>query len=154
MDVAGQCARARAWLYDLGAAFGVLVALAAVAASLRRRLLRHRAVATTGTWDCGYAAPTARMQYTASSFAAPLLGSFRLILRPDARVHAPEGLFPAGASLHTHVEDTFEHHLFAPVFRLVRDAAARLHWLQSGPNQLYVLYVAVAMLALLLWALG
>jgi hydrogenase-4 component B len=154
MDVTGQCARAREWLWDLGAVFGLLIALAALAGSVRRGLLRNRTVTTTGTWDCGYATPTARMQYTASSFAAPLLGSFRMILRPDARLRPPEGLFPAEASLHTHLEDTFERHAFTPVFRLVRDAAARLHWLQAGPNQLYVLYVAVAMLALLLWALG
>ena len=28
------------------------------------------------TWDCGYTLPDARMQYTASSFAAPLTGTF------------------------------------------------------------------------------
>jgi formate hydrogenlyase subunit 3/multisubunit Na+/H+ antiporter MnhD subunit len=151
VDVAGQCARAREWLWHLGGAFGLLVAAAAGVAALRRRLLRDRPVAAAGTWDCGYAAPTARMQYTASSFAAPLLGSFRAILRPAARIQAPAGLFPAGASLRTHVEDTFERHAFGPLFRRVRDAAARLHWLQAGPNQLYVLYVASALLALLVW---
>ena len=65
----------------------------------------------------------------------------------------PEGLFPKAASLHTRVDDPFEGQLFAPLFRRVRDLAARLHWLQAGPNQLYVLYVAAALLALLLWAL-
>lgn len=151
VDVAGQCARARGWLWHLGAAFGLLIAAAALLAAGRRRLLRHRTVATAGTWDCGYAAPTARMQYTASSFAAPLLGSFRTILRPSARIQAPAGLFPTEASLRTHVEDTFERHAFGPLFRRVRDAAVRLHWLQAGPNQLYVLYVASALLALLVW---
>ncbi|MCU0562966.1 MAG: hydrogenase [Desulfobacterales bacterium] len=153
VDVAGACADARGWLWHLGGAFGLLVALTAGAAAVRRRLLAGRTVATAATWDCGYAAPTARMQYTASSFAAPLIGSFRLILRPATRVQAPEGLFPKAASLHTRIEDPFEGRLFAPLFRQVRDLAARLHWLQAGPNQLYVLYVAAAVLALLLWAL-
>ena len=154
LEIAGSCARAREWLWHLGGAFGLLVALAAVLAAVRRRLLARRTVAAAVTWDCGYAAPTARMQYTASSFAAPLLTSFRLFLRPEARVRAPEGFFPDGASLHTQVDDPFEHRVFAPLFRRVRDLAARLHWLQAGPSQLYVLYVAVAMLALLLWTLG
>jgi hypothetical protein len=153
VDVAAACAPAREWLWNIGGAFGLLVALTAVAATVRRRLLSGRTVATAVTWDCGYAAPSARMQYTASSFAAPLIGSFRLLLRPATRVQAPEGLFPAGAALHTQIEDPFEGRLFAPLFRRVRDLAARLHWLQAGPNQLYVLYVAAAMLALLLWTL-
>ena len=153
LDVAAASAHAHEWLWRLGAAFGLLVALAAGAAALRRRLLAGRTVATAVTWDCGYAAPTARMQYTASSFAAPLVGSFRLLLRPEAHVQPPEGLFPKAASLHTRVDDPFEGRLFGPLFRRVRDLAARLHWLQAGPNQLYVLYVAAALLALLLWAL-
>ena len=68
-------------------------------------------------------------------------------------MHAPQGMFPAAASLHTQVEDTCERHLFNPAFRLVRALALRLHWLQAGPNQLYVLYVAVAILVLLVWKL-
>ena len=106
------------------------------------------------TWDCGYAAPTARMQYTASSFAPPLLGFFRLILRPDSRMQAPQGLFPAEASLHTRVEDIFERHVFTPAFRLVRSLALRLRWLQQGRIQLYVLYIAMTILVLLVWKLG
>jgi NADH:ubiquinone oxidoreductase subunit 5 (subunit L)/multisubunit Na+/H+ antiporter MnhA subunit len=153
LDVAAVSARAREWLWHLGGAFGLLTALAAVATAIRRRLLAGRTVATAGTWDCGYAAPSARMQYTASSFAAPLVGSCRMLLRPETRVQAPGGLFPNAASLRTRVEDPFEGRLFAPLFRQVRDLAARLHWLQAGPNQLYVLYVAAALLALLLWAL-
>lgn len=49
-----------------------LLALLALLAMLRWRLLHKREVVTNVTWDCGYAAPTARMQYTASSFAQPL----------------------------------------------------------------------------------
>ena len=55
--------RATAW-----ASFGLL-ALAAVLLWIRRRLPRGREESLTGTWDCGYARPTARMQYTATSFA-------------------------------------------------------------------------------------
>jgi hypothetical protein len=137
----------------VSAGSALLLALGAGLAALRRRLLSGRNVDRSVTWDCGYAAPTPRMQYTASSFASPLLGSFRLILRPDVQMHAPQGLFPSEASLHTQVKDTFERHAFDPAFRLARTLAIRLHWLQAGPNQLYVLYVAVAILALLVWTL-
>ena len=36
--------------------------------------MRTHAVTEALTWDCGYAAPTARMQYSASSFADLLVG--------------------------------------------------------------------------------
>jgi formate hydrogenlyase subunit 3/multisubunit Na+/H+ antiporter MnhD subunit len=153
LDVPALARPARLWLGYVSTGALLLLALAAGLAALRRRLLAGREVGRTVTWDCGYAAPTARMQYTASSFASPLLGSFRLILRPDAQVQAPLAMFPAEASLHTRVEDTFERHVFRPAFRLVRRLALRLHWLQAGPNQLYVLYVAIAVLALLVWKL-
>ena len=43
-----------------------------------------RSVTASVTWDCGYARPTARMQYTASSFAQPLTTLFRWLLGTDA----------------------------------------------------------------------
>lgn len=153
VDVLPQVRRVQLWLGYVSAGAVLLLVLAAALAALRHRLLSARTIGRTVTWDCGYAAPTARMQYTASSFASPLLGSFRLILRPDSQMHAPQGMFPAEASLHTRVEDTFERHVFNPAFRLVRNLALRLHWLQAGPNQLYVLYVAMAILVLLVWKL-
>jgi hypothetical protein len=129
--------------------------LAAVAAFglLRHRLLAGRAVRQAETWGCGYAAPNPRMQYTASSFASPIMGSFRLFLKPVLRVKPPVGLFPQQASLQSHAEDIFERWIFEPAFRLTGWAAARLRWLQAGPNQLYVLYVALTILVLLVWRL-
>jgi len=48
------------------AAFWALLALVALLAWARGRMLRAGQVDRGPTWDCGYAAPTARMQYTAS----------------------------------------------------------------------------------------
>jgi formate hydrogenlyase subunit 3/multisubunit Na+/H+ antiporter MnhD subunit len=153
VDVLPQVRRVQLWLGPVSAGAGLLLVLTAGLAAVRHRLLSGRTIGRTVTWDCGYAAPTARMQYTASSFASPLLSSFRLILRPGTRLDAPHGMFPAQASLHTRVEDTFERHVFNPAFRLARTLALRLHWLQAGPSQLYVLYVAMAVLVLLVWKL-
>ena len=47
------------------------------------------------TWDCGYAAPTARMQYTAGSFAGIITEWFAWILRPERHEQRPERSFPA-----------------------------------------------------------
>lgn len=134
-------------------AFGLLF-LAAVLALIRRRLLSARSVQTETTWDCGYAQISSRMQYTASSFAQPLVDFFRLLLRTDRRLSKPGGLFPRSAALHTATPDIFREKIFAPVFRSILWGLSRLRWLQHGRVQLYLLYIAVALSALLFWKLG
>jgi len=58
------------------------------------------------TWDCGYAQPTSRMQYTAGSFAAIITEWFDWILRPIRHEHRTEELFPALASFEEHTPET------------------------------------------------
>jgi len=54
------------------------------------------------TWDCGYAVPTPRMQYTSSSFARTLVAFFRWVM--PAVVNAPRrfSLFPLHARSRPH----------------------------------------------------
>ena len=54
---------------------------------------RRSATPRAGTWDCGYARPQSRMQYTASSFADSLVGLFRWALKPRTSVPLVEGAF-------------------------------------------------------------
>ena len=122
-------------------------------ALLRRRVLAGRTVEQMVTWDCGYAATTARMQYTASSFAEPLTGLFRLVLRTSTRLKAPEGLFPSQASFHAHTADAFSAILFRPVFTGVERGLDRMRVLQQGRIQVYVLYVVVTLVGLVIWKL-
>lgn len=140
--------RGVAWASALLGAGVLALALA------RRRLLASRPVRRAVTWDCGYARPTARMQYTGSSFTQPLVALFAGVLRTRRRFTMGAGLFPAGASLHTDTRDVFRERLFAPL-------AARLdRWLfvprrlQAGRVQFYVLYILLTLLALLFWVLG
>ncbi len=86
--------------------------------ALSRAARRDASLApTTGTWGCGYAQPTPRMQYTASSFAHSLITTFRSLLWPERAIVAPAGSFPAAAHVETHAPDIAEHELFEPVFR-------------------------------------
>ena len=61
---------------------------------LRRSLLAGRRVEQSVTWGCGYAQPTPRIQYTASSFAQPLTDLFRPLLGTRKRILRPRGFFP------------------------------------------------------------
>lgn len=136
----------------LGAA-GLVIVLVALALA-RRWMLNGRRVGTAPTWDCGYAAPNARMQYTASSFAQPLTDLFRLFLRTRVALVRPEGPLPGGASLETHTPDIFRDGLYRPAFGGALWLMSRLRWLQHGRLQLYVLYIVAALLVLLVWKVG
>jgi len=121
---------------------------------VRRRLLAGRSVNEAGTWDCGYAAPSPRMQYTASSFTWPILDMFRRLLQPRVQRITPSGWFPTKANFASRTADVFQRFGFAPLFGGVAWLADRLRWFQQGRNQLYVLYIALTLLILLLWNLG
>ncbi len=134
------------------AAVGLLL-LTALLVGVRLQWLSRGSVAETGTWDCGYARPSPRMQYTASSYTQPLTALFRPILQSREQLVLPEDLFPSDASLHTETPDVFAR-LYAPVFAAVGRGLSALRWLQHGQVQLYVLYIAVTLVALLVWKLG
>jgi hypothetical protein len=121
---------------------------------LRLRLVSGREIGTAATWDCGYAEPTPRMQYTSSSFAQPLTTLFGPLLRPVVRFAPPTGLFPRQASFASDTPDLAHRGVFVPVFRLVDRAGTKLRWLQHGNVHLYVLYIALTLLVLLVWQLG
>jgi hydrogenase-4 component B len=131
-----------------------LICVTALVSGLRHWLLRGRRVETSVTWDCGYARPSARMQYTASSFAQPLTSLFGLVLRTREALAAPSGYSPRSASLTTETPDVCHVALYRPLFSAIRRGASRLRWLQYGHVQLYVLYIAVTLLVLLIWQLG
>lgn len=139
------------WVISLAA--GIFAACLGGLLLLRRGLLAGRPVETTVTWDCGYAQPTPRMQYTASSFAQPLTSLFRPVLGTQTRLTPPVGLFPARGALVTETPDTFRERLFRPAFAALERALGRLRPLQHGRIQLYVLYVVATLVALMAWRL-
>jgi len=150
----GLLAPMSAGLHTVLVIAGVFVVLVAALVLLRALLLRGRKVSREGTWDCGYVKPDARMQYTASSFAQPLTGMFHGLL--STRKHgAPIGrLFPAESTFSTETPDVFSVRILRPGIKGVGALLSSLRWLQHGRLQLYVLYIAVALVALLIWRLA
>ena len=122
-------------------------------AGVRLLLLKKRNSMRVLTWDCGYARPDARMQYTASSFAQPLTDFFAGILRPHK--HAPDlqGYFPQHASFKTETPDVFQGTVYRVLFNSLQRVAARITWFQHGRLQLYILYILVSLLVLFIWKL-
>ena len=104
------------------------------------------------TWDCGYAQPTARMQYTAGSlsewFTSRLLPRF---LRPAFRVTAPSTLYPTAATFTVDVDEPFADRILQPFAARWAARAMWLRWMQQGRLSLYLLYIFVALLASVTW---
>ncbi|MCI0448022.1 hypothetical protein L0152_32990, partial [bacterium] len=104
------------------------------------------------TWDCGYAEPTARMQYTASSFAGPLVGLFGWALRPELHEPSEKSLFPKNASFESHVPDPILDRLLVPAISRWRNLMEYARVIQAGRIQVYIVYVVATLLILLIWS--
>jgi hydrogenase-4 component B len=114
----------------------------------------RQAPARVGTWDCGYAAPSPRMQYTASSFGQMLVSMFGWALRP--RVDRPQLATPfAGpARFATHITDTVLDSMIIPVARFIGRWLGWLRWVQLGSAHAYIFYILATLVVLLVWKGG
>ena len=135
-------------LGQLGWVHVALVVVALVAGRWLWRHVRRNGLTREVTWDCGYAQPTARMQYTAGSFAGVITEWFAFILRPESHEHRPEGFFPQTASRTGHTPETVLEHVVEPVGRIVMRISTIVRRLQHGRVQSYIVYVLIGLLAL------
>lgn len=153
-QVDAELARLTPALWRVVAVGLLFAAVGLLLAGLRRWLLRGRPVHAGPTWDCGYAHPSARMQYGGASFAQPLVDLFRPLLRTRESGPPPEGLFPGAARFAVRTADVCTEIAYRPLFAGVARGLGRLRWLQHGRVHLYVLYISITLLALLVWKLG
>lgn len=149
-----QLAAVTAPLESIVIATASLIGVCIILALVRKMLLSGRAIGEAGTWDCGYAQPTARMQYTSSSYAQPLTWFFGTVLRTRKTLVSPKGLFPSSASLHTETPDVAMEDGYRPAFSLINWLFSKLQWIQHGRLNFYVLYIALTITVLLVWFLG
>ena len=138
-------------LFTLGMANNVLAAVAAAAGGLLWWRVRHQGLKRALTWDCGYAAPTPRMQYTAGSFAGVVTEWFAFILRTERHEHRPVNVLPASAAYAEHTPETVLERVVEPAGRLVMRVARLARRFQHGRVQSYVLYVLIGLAALAAW---
>jgi hydrogenase-4 component B len=102
------------------------------------------------TWDCGYARPTSRMQYTGSSFSD---GWAALLPGVTARMRRIRSLFPRAAAFRTEIRDAIGETFLEPRVDRVVERLYRFRQLQHGYLSLYILYILLALLGVFLWML-
>jgi len=128
------------------------LALVAACAALGAWLsARARSAPTAPTWDCGYAAPAPRAQYTASSFADSLVRLLGWILRPVREEPVLARPFPAGSRFHSHLPDTVLDRAVLPSAALASRTFAWFRPIQQGSVHVYLFYILATVVALLVW---
>jgi hydrogenase-4 component B len=135
-------------LYTLGPVHAVLALLAIAAAVGLWRFARRNGLKRGLTWDCGYALPTARMQYTGGSFAGIAAGWFFWVLRPEGKLRRPRSPFPESASYVERMPETVLERVIGPVGDGVMRVSTAVRQLQQGRLQSYILYLVAGLAAL------
>jgi len=130
----------------------VLLLFIAVLTLLLRRRIGSAPQATDATWGCGYLRPEATMQYTDSSFGEMMVRLFSIAIRPRFSMPGPYGYFPGSAAFRSHSPETLLERVIMPLFRGVEWLFAFFRRIQHGEQQLYVLYIFIALFMLMAWA--
>ena len=144
---------APASLFTLGYVHVALALLVLAAVLVLRRRSTANGLRRGLTWDCAYAAPTARMQYSSGSFAGMASGWFFWLLRPERKVQRPHGPLPEGAYRVERVPETVLEKLIGPVGEGVLRVSTAVRRLQHGRLQSYILYLVAGLAALALLVL-
>jgi formate hydrogenlyase subunit 3/multisubunit Na+/H+ antiporter MnhD subunit len=127
-------------LQPIGWAAMGLFALILFVLLVRRIVQRKAKIEVAPTWGCGYVAPTAKLQYTASSFVrsyGKLFGAIILWFKKEKEV---EGVFPIDGHYESHTYDRLEQWLIDKPITAYKSFMGRFLFLQNGKLQYYILY--------------
>ncbi len=154
-DLRLELAGIHSTLSPLLLAVGLLVALVAVAAVVRG-MRSAPTVWGADTWGCGRSVQTARMEYTATSFAEPLQRVFDDVLRPDLDIdvdHRAESRYYVEAVRYRQgIRDGVENRLYTPVLHAAAWWGRAARQVQNGSIHRYLAYAMVALIAVLVVA--
>ncbi|MCP2342500.1 proton-conducting transporter transmembrane domain-containing protein [Actinomadura rupiterrae] len=121
----------------------IAVALAVALAVLRLGVAR-RARRKARLWDCGMGPLSARMEYTATSFAEPLQRVFENVLAPETGVHvtplAESSYLVERVTYRARVGDRIERRLYRPVIAAAARCGEGARRLANGSVHRYLGY--------------
>ncbi len=133
-----------------------LVVSVVVVVGARALLSQRLAVRRAPVWGSGRETQTARMTYTATSFAEPLQRVFDDVLRPshdlDVSHRGESRYFVESIRFATRSADAFERMLYQPVIDIVRALARRTRLLQNGSVHRYLAYGLGALVVIMMFA--
>ncbi|WP_067792262.1 proton-conducting transporter transmembrane domain-containing protein [Actinomadura formosensis] len=122
----------------------LLVAVVGLLALLRVAATRRTARRRARLWDCGAGPMSARMEYTATSFAEPLQRVFDDVLAPETDLDVTplkeSAYLVNSVTYRTRVGDRIEHRLYRPVLTAAARAGEAARGLANGSVHRYVGY--------------
>jgi NADH:ubiquinone oxidoreductase subunit 5 (subunit L)/multisubunit Na+/H+ antiporter MnhA subunit len=140
-----------AGIWPLWIAVGLVIITAAVAVGARGL---GRARRRSAAWDCGDGPLTARMEYTATSFAEPLQRVFDDVLAPERDIdvtHDAESAYHVEAvRYHLRIPDRIENRLYRPVIAAIDRLGRAGSRLATGSVHRYLAYMFAALVIVLL----
>ncbi|HEY6063737.1 MAG TPA: proton-conducting transporter membrane subunit [Chitinophagaceae bacterium] len=107
---------------------------------IRERITIHKPRQFKTTWGCGYAAPTVKMQYTASSFVRAYRKLAEPFLSISKKKKEIKDIFPKTGGQVTHPYDKAELWFIDYPLHLLKKFFNRFTFLQNGNLQFYILY--------------
>jgi hydrogenase-4 component B len=134
--------------------FVILAAFAAIVLVVVRIVGGKVLLRRYGTWDCGYEALNARMQYTATGFSKPLKIVFKILFRPNRELKVRGGLpyHPQSMEYTVSSESIFEKYLYEPVTGFAKRLSNKAKYsVQTGSIRRYLAYIFFALIALMLY---
>jgi formate hydrogenlyase subunit 3/multisubunit Na+/H+ antiporter MnhD subunit len=136
--------------WPLWLAVAVVAGTGGIAVLARMRgAKRRRAIA----WDCGDGPLTARMEYTATSFAEPLQRIFDDVLAPERDVdvtHDAESAYHLEAIRYRQkIPDRIENRLYRPLIAALKRLGMAARRLATGSVHRYLAYMLTALIAVL-----
>ncbi len=135
---------------NLAMAARLFLGLFLVIIILRRLLYHAKPISQSSTWGCGFSQPTARMQYTGTSYALSMVDFHRPFVKVRTKYSGISKIFPRWAGYATKVEDIAEIGLHRTLIQPLLWALDRLRWIQHGHIQLYIGYIILTIAILLL----
>ncbi|MHB1155341.1 MAG: proton-conducting transporter transmembrane domain-containing protein [Phycisphaerales bacterium] len=135
------------WITVMGV---LLIAFFAVITFLLKTVLTSKNQNKAGTWDCGYARPTPRIQYTGSSFTQMLADLARWLVWPRLLRPVIAGLFPLSSRFSSDTPDLVLDRGLSPAAALIVRFLPWTRRFHQGSVHTYLLYLLLMVVLLFL----
>ncbi|GAM08468.1 hydrogenase-4 component B [Geobacter sp. OR-1] len=129
---------------------GVLLVLVLAAGLVYRRMRIRMPQTSTGTWGCGYLAPTSRMQYTGTSFSETAANFLGGIAGTRRQYPVSETVMPGPALFRYAITETILDRLLTPMFVQLGYVFSLVRRMQHGQLHIYMLYIFATLFVLML----
>jgi len=118
---------------------------------------KNQKIKIGATWDCGTEL-TPRMEITSTGFSRSIIMIFKGILKPskqmDIEYHdADIRYFPRSRTVALGITDAYNIYLSEPLHNFIINISERAKKIQSGNVNTYILYIFIALLAVIFFAI-